>query len=276
MSPRYRPKYKKNNQLIYRFQHEALNGAANLSMYVYDDPKELEDPTEFYDDWAKLVRDVEVDEKIPATKPIVFTGKVGDLEFKNKTTTYGRLKISKIVGADIDELGIFKTPYDRLNGGSLAKLSLYLLQFPDGIEKIKELQKLFYRYVSKAGVVTFSYKTLYADTNTETYKKICEIADDPEMSEKQKVLLMTELYDKYNREVEDKFSDDLKQELKMAERVKLSSIVSMSMPVLTISGVDEIPTITRGTLLDGLTEKDYINHAIENRLIKWPSIVEIL
>lgn len=24
MSPRYRPKYKKNNQLIYRFQHEAL------------------------------------------------------------------------------------------------------------------------------------------------------------------------------------------------------------------------------------------------------------
>lgn len=208
------------------------NGAANLSMYVADDPKELEDPREFYTDWAQLVRDVEVDEKIPATKPIVFTGKVGDLEFKNKITTYGRLKISKIVGADIDELGIFKTPYDRLNGGSLAKLSLYLLQFPDGIEKIKELQKLFYRYVSKAGVVTFDFKTLYADINTDTYKKICEIADDPEMSEKQKVLLMTELYDKYTKEIEDEFSDDLKQELKMAERVKLSSIVSMSMPVL--------------------------------------------
>lgn len=40
---------------------------------------------------------------------------------------------------------------------------------------------------------------------------------------------------------------------------------------MTISGVDEIPTITRGTLLNGLTEKDYINHAVENRLITWPS-----
>lgn len=268
MSPKTSNIYKKTNEPIFVFQHEALNGAAVATQYVYEDISELEDPKEYYTDWAQLVKDVEVDKKIPVGKPIVFTGKVGDLEFKNKVTSYGRLKVSKILGQDLDSLGILKTPYDRLNGGSCAKLSLYLYQQPDGIEKLKELQKYFYKVVTEDGVVTFDGKTLYVDTDNETYRKICQIADSPEISDKQKILLMTELYAKYEKEIAEKYSDDLKKELSMAQRVKLNSITAMAMPVFSIGTVDEIPMITRGTLLSGMSEKDYINHAIENRALQ--------
>lgn len=268
MSPRVSNIYKKTNEPIFVFQHEALNGAAVASQYVYDDISELDDPKEYYTDWNQLVKDVEVDKKFSIGKPIVFTGKVGGVDYKNKVTSYGRLKISKILGQDLDSIGVLKSPYDRLNGGSCAKLSLYLYKQPDGLEKLRDLQKYFYKVVTEAGVVTFDGKTLYVDTDNDTYKKICEVADSPDISDKQKVLLMTELYDQYEKEVEKEYSDDLKKELSMAQRVKLNSITAMAMPVFSISTVDEIPMITRGTLLGGLSEKDYINHAIENRALQ--------
>ena len=80
--------------------------------------------------------------------------------------------------------------------------------------------------------------------------------------------MMTELYGKYEKDIEGKFSDDLKDELARANRVKLNSITAMTMPQLIISSVDEIPVITRGTLLSGYTEKDYQYHAIENRSLQ--------
>ena len=75
----------------------------------------------------------------------------------------------------------------------------------------------------------------------------------------------TELYKKYEKEVEAGFSDDLKNELNRAGRIKLSSITGLDMPLLIISGVDEVPTVTHGSLLNGFTEKDMIVHSIENR-----------
>lgn len=211
---------------------------------------------------------MEIDKKFPIGKPIVFTGKIGNEDYQSKVTSYGRLRISKIIDADIDKIGIFSNPYERINAKSAAKLSLYLYGFSDGVEKIRELQKFFLRVVTKAGVVTFDYKTLYSDTDTETYKKICNIADSKELTDKQKLLLMTEEYSKYEKEVENSFSDDLKNELARANRVKISSIVAMDMPQLILSGVDEKPIITRGTLLGGYSEKDFIYHAIENRSLQ--------
>lgn len=35
-------------------------------------------------------------------------------------------------------------------------------------------------------------KTLYADCDTETYKRICNIADSKDLTDKQKLLIMTE------------------------------------------------------------------------------------
>lgn len=46
---------------------------------------------------------------------------------------------------------------------------------------------------------------------------------------------------KYEKEVEDSFSSDLKNELARANRVKLNSIVAMTMPQFIVSGVDERP-----------------------------------
>lgn len=268
MSPRYVNIYKKSNEPIFKFSHESLNGAAVATEYVYDDPEELESPREFYTDYKQLVKDVEIDKKFSIGKPIVFTGKIGSVDYQSKVTSYGRLRISKIIDADIDKIGIFSGPYERISAKSAAKLSLYLYQFPDGVEKIKELQKFFLKVVSKAGVVTFDFKTLYSDSDTETYKRICNIADSKELTDKQKLLLMTEEYSKYEKEIENSFSDDLKNELARANRVKLNSITAMTMPQLILSGVDEKPIITRGTLLGGYSEKDMIYHSIENRSLQ--------
>jgi hypothetical protein len=47
------------------------------------------------------------------------------------------------------------------------------------------------------------------------------------------------------------------------------------MPQLIVSGINETPIITKGSLLTGLSEKDMIYHSIENRSLQsinylWP------
>ena len=274
MSPRVNKIYKKNLNNIFEFNHETLNGLADATEFTPENDDDLENPKYYYTDYVELLKDVEVNKKISVGTPIVFTGKCGELEFNNKTTTYGRLRISKIIKADLDEIRapgestpILK-PYQRLSGKTAAKLMSYLYGYDDWVEKANELQKFALKVVTYKGVVTFSYDTLYADTNTETYKKIREIADSEELTDKQKLLLISENYNKFLKEVEDEFSDDLKNELDRAGRVKIASIVALSAPQFIVSGIEEKPILNKGTLLGGLSEKEFIAHSVENRSLQ--------
>ena len=268
MSPRYVNMYKKTNEPIFKFNHETLNGLCVASEFTPDDPNDLKEPKYFYTDYKQLLKDVEIDRKIKIGTPIVFTGKIGGVDYQSKVTTYGRLRLSKILDADIDNIGIFTKDFERITAKAATKLSMYLNQFEDGVEKRRELTQFALKAVSLAGVVTFDFKTLFVDTNTETYKRVCEIADSKELTDRQKLLMLTEEYAKYEKEIENDFSADLKNELDRANRVKISSIVSMAMPQLIVSGPTEVPIITRGQLLSGYSEKDYIFHAIENRSLQ--------
>lgn len=269
MSPRFVNVYKKNNSPIFPFNHETLNGLAVATEYVVDDPEELKSPRHFYEDYVSLLKDAEIKKVIKPGTPIVFTGKIGDINYQSKVTSYGRIRLSKILGVDFDSLGILDDPYKRIDAKAATKLSAYLNGMPeDGVEKRRDIQKFALGVVTLAGNVTFDYKTLYVNTNTETYKQICEIADSKELTDQQKLALLTKKYQDYEKEVEGKFSKDLKNELNMAGRVKISSISALNSPQLIVNGVDEVPIITRGSLLSGYTEKDMIYHSIENRSLQ--------
>ena len=268
LSPRYVIRYKKNGQTILPINHETLNGLAVATEYTPDRPEDMVDPKHVYTDYVQLLKDVEVDKKIKLGTPIVFTGNIDGEEYNTKITSYGRLRISKILGGDIDNMGFAKDPKVRFGAKEAAKLSTWLSNREDGVEMRQALQKFCLRAVTIAGVVTFDYKTLYANCDTETYRKIRNIADSTELTDKQKTLLLTEEYDKYEKEIQDSYSADLKNELSRAARVKLDSISAMSMPQLIISGVDEKPIITNGTLVEGYNEEDYIYHSIENRSLQ--------
>ena len=269
MSPRYVTYYKKNMKTIPTINHETLNGLAYVTTWTPEDPDDLQNPKYYYEDYVELLKDVEVNKKIKVGTPICFTGKVGNVEYQSKITTYGKIRLSKILDRDIDDFELTKTPYDRFNSKSATKLSALLCDWPeDGIEKRRELMKFCLRMVSLAGNVTFDYHTLYTETNTETYKKICEVADSKELTDPQKIAILTDLYNQYEKETQASFSEDLKKELDMAGRVKLTSISALNMPQLIISSVDEIPVITRGSLLSGYGEKDMIYHSIENRALQ--------
>jgi len=253
---------KKNRAPIPTINHEVLNGLSTLSDWTPEDPEELKEPRYFYDDYKKLVLDVEVNKTIKIGTPIVFTYDFGNgLKFQSEVTTYGKIRLSKILEKDIDDLNFTKDKYTRFDAKSAMKLSAYLCDFPEnGVEKRLELQKLCLRAVSLAGVVTFSYDVLKTDVNTKTYQEIRNIADSPDLTDQQKLVLLTEKYEQYEREIEASFSEDLKNELNRAGRVKISSISALNMPQLIVSGVDEKPIITRGSLLTGLSEKDMIYH----------------
>lgn len=272
MSPRYNYIYKKNLGNVFEFNMETLNGLA-CATEVKGEPEEIKDPRHFYTDYTELLKDVEVNKKIDYSTPIVFTGKIGNIKYNNKKTTYGRIRISKILDADLDDIKvggekILKSPQERINAKSAAKLMTYLQSQPGGVEKANELQKYALRVVTLAGVVTFDHATLYVDADTKTYKKVREIADSTELSDQQKVVLLADIWKKYEKEVEAEFSDDLKYELDMADRVKMESLLSINMPQLIISGVDEVPKVTKGNLLEGYSESEYLVHAIENRSLQ--------
>lgn len=272
MSPKTSKIYKKNLGNIFSFNHEALNGLAVLSEWKADNMEELHDPRYFYTDYAQLLKDAEVDHKLQYGTPIVYTGKIGSVDYKSKITTYGRIRISKILDADMDEIYIntkekvFADPYQRINAKTAARLMTFLYgQDEEGIEKARQLRQLAYKAVTKAGVVTFDYQTLYVDTNNETYAEMRKIADSGELTDKQKMILLTDLYGKYEKEVEREFSDDLKKELDMAGRVKIASLCAINMPQYIIASQKEEPKILNSNLLEGLDEKEYQLHAIENR-----------
>ena len=270
MSPRYNKIYKKNLENIFVFNHETLNGLANATEYTPDDPNDLKEPKYYYTDYTELLKDVEVNHKIKYGTPIVFTGKIGDVDYQSKITTYGRLRISKIIDADLDEIRvegkpIMENPYERLNAKTAGKLMSYLYGFDDWVEKANELQKFALKVVTKTGVVTFDYSTLYADTDNETYRDIRKIADSEDLTDKQKLALITERYEKYLKGLEKDFSSDLKKELDRSARVKLDSIIAINAPSLIINGPEEKVVVTHGNLLEGFNEKEYLYHAIENR-----------
>lgn len=274
MSPRYMNIYKKSLSPIYVFSLESLNGLACLTEVTDETGDSTKDPKEYYTSYTELLKDAEIKKTLPINKPIMFTGKVGDMEFQNKKTTYGRLRLSKMIGADLDLIqdpsGKPICPWPkRIDAKSASALSLYLYQFPDGVERIKEIQKYALKVVTKAGVVSFDFKTLWLNTNNDTYKKMVRIADSEEYTDKQKLLLLTDLHHKYEKELEKtEFSPELQDELKRAGKIKLSSIIDMSAPALIIDGVDEKPIIQRSTLVSGLTEDQFRVHAVENRALQ--------
>lgn len=273
LSPKYNKIYKKNLGNIFSFNHEALNGLANLSEYLPEEPDDLKNPKYFYTDYAELLKDVEVNGKLKYGTPIVFTGKIGSVEYQSKITTYGRLRISKILDADLDEVKvggdlIFDSPYKRIGAKEAAKITSYLYGFDDGIEKARQLRQIAYKCVTKTGVVTFDYATLYSDTDNETYQEMRKIADSTELTDQQKLALLTDKYAQYEKEIEEDFSSDLKKELDRAARVKLSSIIAMNCPQFIVSGVEEKAVLTKGDLLEGYSEKEYLVHAIENRSLQ--------
>lgn len=273
MSPRYTNIYKKNNSPIFVPDHETLNGLALASEVVAETPEELNDPKEYYTSYADLLRDLEVEKKIDYRKPIVFTGKIGEEEYDHKITTPGRLRLSKIIGADIDKIQgedgkpILKWP-ERISSKSGAKLYQWTYPQPDGVEKMNELQKFALHVVTVLGNVSFDFKTLYVDTNTETYNEIRKIVDDNSLTDQQKLLMVNDKYQKYSKEIQGKFDEDLKDELSRANRVKLESISDINMPQLIISGVDEKVVFNHGSLYSGLTEDEYRYHSIENRSLQ--------
>ena len=267
LSPRYITHYHKNNELIYHPTHEVLNGLNELSEVRPEQPEDIEDPKENYTDWKTMVVDAEVKKTLPTGRPVMFTGKIGSETYDHKITTYGRLKISKVIDADLDLIHIDE-PLKPINGKSGVKLYEYVLSKDNGPETIKELQRIALQEVTKSGVVTFNFDNLRVPTNTETYKRLRAIVDDPELTDKDKLLRVTDLYEQYSEEIRKEFREDLKKEINRAGRVKLTSLSDMNTPQLIISGVDEKVNINHGSLLEGLSEKEYQVHAIENRSLQ--------
>ena len=62
------------------------NGLAVATEYVVDDPEELKSPRHYYTDYVTLLKDAEINKVIKPGTPIVYTGKIGNVEYQSKIT----------------------------------------------------------------------------------------------------------------------------------------------------------------------------------------------
>ena len=147
MSPRYVTKYKKNLQNITVPSHETLNGLALSTKIEYDDENEYTEPHNYYDDYVTLLKDVVINKKISDNRLILFNGEIetpdgGKIKYNNQVTTFNRLRLSKMIGGDIDTIpGLLKSPLSQMDGGAASRMVSYLQQFPDYVERYNEIQK---------------------------------------------------------------------------------------------------------------------------------------
>ena len=133
---------------------------------------------------------------------------------------------------------------------------------------MNDLQKFGLHVVTVIGNVSFDFKTLYVDTSSETYNELRKIVDNPNLTDQQKLLAVNTKYKDYCKEIQSRFDDDLKDELKRANRVKLASIADINTPQLIISGIGEKVVLNHDSLYSGLSENEYKFHAIENRSLQ--------
>lgn len=177
--------------------------------------------------------------------------------FNDRETSYGRLKIERILGIDLDVLtGGFDQPICSKN---IAKLMSALGNHANRVQEFLDLQKFANEIATVVGVGPLPYEELMVGDP----KVIKEILSEDE-----------DIYIKKNK-VQKYFTDELKKQIselpdhnlediqKVAGKAAPSKIINIYAPVVTTDQQGLL--VSAQPLYAGVTERDYIAMAGETR-----------
>jgi len=175
-----------------------------------------------------------------------------------KITTYGREKISKILGMDIS-LIVGDKPLDV---SGVSKVIAGLFNNPDRVDIIQNLRDFGNEVATLIGIDIIPVKNLYAGMSDE----IDAILNDPELEDIIKINKITKVVPELlSREIK-KLPDNNLDLLMEGSRINASTVKSLYTPYIRMDDNGKIK-VGDSTIVGGLSEEEYITAVHTQRKI---------
>lgn len=247
-SPKNMIYYEKDHSFLFKFNHESLNGVIISSKCILQD----EEPKKFisFDDVQAAFdnSDIEVDTAI---------------EFDNKITSYGRIKIGKIINADLDVILGENVPFNAKNVSVLYGL-LSKYDPETRVSMFQKLQEFVLEMVYLSGETTLKLEEVYQELPEEFINEIKEIMNSDEYTTEEKMMYIQERHENFLRDYINGMDSGVRLRIEESSRMKINAYIEMNTPQI-LYGANSSVSVSEGTLINGLTEAEYVSHALNNR-----------
>lgn len=250
MSPRYYTKYVKNGASIINFNHAQM---AALIRYTRVDTSKT------------IISNIDISKY--SDKDVIHMD--NPVSYRGFLSSPRRLYLSSKLGIDIDILSEGKT----FDAGLIGKL-LNAFDEDSRIDKIFLIQKLIADFITIEGHTTVDFDIIYPKF-LKSRQDLIEFYESDEfkgLDKSHRLLRLTALYEKMLEEYESivKTNDRIRE----SNRVKLSSLSAMALPVMIV-GSDGDVEITDGALLDGYSEEAMHQVAVNNRAVHYVKLTSV-
>lgn len=250
-SPATQLKYESTGDFIWQPNQDMMYGLILATRVIHDDIDT--DTIQKYISFEDAEKDY--DEQIIEfpTDPIMMN---------NRITSYSREKVGEIIGKSIDEI---YSPEEYVNSKNISKLLAYLYALPDFTTKYQKLIEFALEIITIEGATVPSLKEMISVDTSDFTDKLKELIDSSRTDSK----YYLELEQEYKKFVESKvnnMSADLTRRVNDSGRMKMSQILEMMIPQMTVNYKGEY-YVASNSLVNGLSQEDYIHHAVNNRAI---------
>jgi len=257
MSPRNTIFYEKNHKPLYTPTHEVMMGLIYATRVIVN-PGDLME----FDSYNDALNYKRKNRNFKWQTKCIIEGKV---------TTMGRYKLSDLFNKDIDAY-IDNQTFDKndqpsLNAKNCIALYSNLAGLDDRLDRIQKIQEFCSLIATMSGASTPTLSQLYKATNEEMVAKIKSIEDDPILSDKEKYVVATQLYQKYTKDELDSFDGSVKTMIVESSRAKLSQLTEMTCTRLTTTPSKKY-RLGQTRIITGMSPTDYTALAIENRAVQ--------
>jgi len=179
--------------------------------------------------------------------------------FEERETTYGREKISNILGINLDSVLGPGVPIDANNISNIISM---LYAKADRVERLKELQNFGSKVVTDIGLPSLSLKSLYGPVKDKRIQSILSSSDSEDLKAQKIHELFADIIQDHIKKLPDNNIETL---IKSSGRIKMSQLkeIMSSSVIKTDKGL----YVDSSSLVEGKTEAAYVTHAMENRKI---------
>jgi DNA-directed RNA polymerase beta' subunit len=246
--------YTKNREPVYAPKAEILLGIGEASkvekvspdykLTGYDSLKELEDA--YHRDEVKVTEQVLCKDE-----------KGNDVQ-----STYGRLKLTNILGFNIDDL---ISQDEIICAKNINKIMSLLMGQTNKSQRLLAMQQFGIEVLRRLGITTVTLEELYQ--TTDKYKLIFNAILKSNLTDEEKrQKLQFELEKQLPNMVNDLPRQELKHKMDANKKLKLSKFSELILPAITVDNEGNVD-ISYSTHADGRNTKIYVEDCISNRNI---------
>jgi hypothetical protein len=151
-------------------------------------------------------------------------------------TTYGRAKMESYIGVTINE-ALGDPDSEELipiSNNNIEDLMRYISLGKDPAGVVKDIRIFVLDMSTIEGFSALSLNQLYTDIPTEFLDRLEEIREDQSLDGIQKFIRISSVNDEMKDYVQENMDQDLKQTMVNSNRMKISSLMEMTMPQATV------------------------------------------